>query len=133
MCKIKVIVLLAAIGLTLASCTKENVANDSYVVAATASVTYYVNGQQHYANPQTEEEWSVFLDRMFALAKEGNSVQFVRTDVGQQASATKEKLTYVTDSYPDAKAWAFQKTLEGYEVTISYNQQTGKYTCIATR
>ena len=131
--KIKSIVLLAALGLTLASCTKENVANDTYVVAATASVTYFVNGQQHYANPQTEEEWSVFLDRMFALAEEGYAVRFWRTDTYQQTAAAKEVVTYTTHEYKQAKQWALEKELEGYVVTITYNQQTGEYTCIAVR
>lgn len=131
--KFKTIVLLAALGLTFASCTKENVADDTYAVATTSSVTYFINGQQYYANPQTEEEWSAFLDRMFALAKEGYVVRFVRTDVSQQASATKDVVTFTTKDYEKAKAWALQKEHEGYDVTISFNQQSGEYTCIAVK
>lgn len=131
--KVKSIVLLAVLGLTLAGCTKENVAEDTCVVAAASSVTYFINGQQYYANPQTDAEWSAFLDRMLALAEEGYAVRFVRTGVSQQASAAKEKVVYTTTSYQDAKLWAAQMALQGYEVTITFDQQTGKYTCIATR
>ena len=131
--KIKMIVVLAALGLSLASCTKEDVKDDTYVVAATSSVTYFINGEQHYANPQTEAEWSLFLDRMFALAVEEHSVRFVRTDVGQQVCSAKEKLTYETDDFTKAKKWAMQKTLEGYDVTIVYDQATGIYTCTAVK
>ena len=131
--KFKTIVLLAVLGLTFASCTKENVADDTYAVATASSVTYFINGQQRYANPQTEEEWSAFLDRMMALAEEGYTVRFMRTSTTQQANAAKEKVIYTTTSYADAKAWALHMTLEGYVVTISCDQQTGKYTCIAVK
>ena len=131
--KFKTIVLLAVLGLTFASCTKENVADDTYAVATASSVTYFINGQQCYANPQTEEDWLAFLDRMMALAEEGCAVRLMRTGTTQQANAAKEKVTYTTSSYEDAKAWTLQKILEGYEVTITFDQQTGKYTCIATR
>ena len=131
--KFKTMAMLVVLGLTFASCTKENVADDHYAVATAASVTYFINGQQCYANPQTEEDWSAFLDRMMALAEEGWAVRFMRTGTTQQANAAKEKVVYTTTSYADAKAWALQKILEGYEVTITFDRQTGKYTCIATR
>ena len=131
--KIKTIVMLAALGLSLASCSKEDVKDDTYAVTTASSVTYFINGEQHYANPQTEEEWSFFLDRMFALAEEEHSVRFVRTNASQQVCSAKEVLTYETNNYTSAKKWALQKTLEGYDVTITYDQETGIYTCIAIR
>ena len=54
--KICLIILFAVLGVTLASCTKET-QSDTCVVAA-QSATYVVDGRQHYANPQTEEEWA---------------------------------------------------------------------------
>jgi hypothetical protein len=121
------------LGLLFASCTKEDATDNIGVVSTASNVTYFVNGQQGYADPQTDEEWSMFLDRMFALAEEGYVVRFGRTDMFRQACMTKEKVTYTTTDYNDAKLWAFHRTLEGYEVTITYDQQTGKYTCIAIR
>ena len=123
--------LMAVLGLAVTSCTKENLVEEMNVVAMTHSVVYIVDGRQYYDNPKTEEEWSVFLDRMIALAEEGHSVQFWRNDV--QTSSTKEKVTYTTNNYEDAKAWCKQKINEGYNVTMSYDQATGVYTCIAVR
>lgn len=128
-----IVMLVAAFGLVTASCTKENMVTKPHVVATMSSVSYYINGKQYYANPQTEEEWSEFLDRMFAMSEKGYNVRFVRNGNSQQVAATKEKVTYVTSDLKDAKAWAFQKTLEGYEVTISFDQGTGEYTCIAVK
>ena len=129
--QIKMMALLVVLGLTAASCTKENAMDGIGDVATSYSAIYIVEGQHYYANPQTEEEWSLFLDRMFALAEEGYTVQFMRN--GVQTSSTKEKVTYTTTSLSDAKAWCRQKVEDGYDVTMTYDQQTGVYTCIAVR
>ena len=130
--KISFIILFAVLGVTLASCTKETL-SDTRVVTVEPSVTYFVNGQMHSSNPQTEEEWSMFFDRMLALAQEGYQVIIRRSDIPQEVLAAKEKVTYTTTDYNKAKAWANQKVIEGYEVTITFNQETGEYTCIAIR
>ena len=123
----------AMLGLTLTSCTKETVTDDAYMATVDSSVIYFINGQVHYANPQTDEEWSAFFDHMLALTQEGYQVRIRRTSSPQQTLTAKEKVTFTTADYNEAKEWAKQKTLEGYIVTIDYNQQTGKYTCIAIR
>ena len=130
--KISFIILFAVLGVTLASCTKETL-SDTCVVAVEPSVTYFVNGQMHSSNPQTEEEWSMFFDRMLALAQKGYQVRIRRSDIPQEVLAAKEKVTYTTTDYNKAKAWANQKVIEGYEVTMTFNQETGEYTCIAIR
>ena len=129
----KLIVLLALLGGVTAGCTKENVDEPSPVVAATQSVTYVVDGRQYYADPQSEEEWSEFYDRMLALAAEGHYVQFWRTGSISQTVAPKEKLTYVTTIKSESLAWLAEKEEEGFIVTVSYNEDTGEYTCTAIR
>ena len=130
--KISFTILFAVLGVTLASCTKETL-SDTRVVTVEPSVTYFVNGQMHSSNPQTEEEWSMFFDRMLALAQKGYQVRIRRSDIPQEVLAAKEKVTYTTTDYNKAKAWANQKVIEGYEVTMTFNQETGEYTCIAIR
>ena len=129
--QIKMMALLAVFGLAASSCTKENVVYDTEVLATAHTVTYIVDGRQYYDNPQTEEEWSLFLDRMVALAEEGYTVQFWRGDV--RTDSTKEKVTYSTPNLQEAKAWCSQKMAEGYIVTMTYNQATGEYDCIAIK
>ena len=123
---------LVLLGLATAGCTKENVVEDNVVAIVTQSTSYTVDGILYYANPRNDEEWSEFLDRMIALAEEGHSVQFWRNDI-QRGDATKEVVTYTTTSAELAKKWAAEKKEEGYAVSISYNQQTGVYTCVAVR
>ena len=128
--QIRAMALVVVLGLMASGCTKENV-DEIGVVATANSAIYIVDGQHYYANPQTEEEWSAFYERMVALAEEGYTVHFWRN--GVQTSCTKEKVTFTTTSHAEAVAWCKQKADEGYNVTMTYNQQTGKYTCIAIR
>ena len=67
------IALLIVLGLAAVSCTKENTNGNNYAITPFQSATYVVDGRQYYANPQTDEEWAAFFDRMLALAKEGES------------------------------------------------------------
>lgn len=127
------IILFALLGLTLTSCTKEAIDDGTYAVAAEPTVTYFVNGQMHSENLQSEMELAAFFDRMLALAEEGYQVRIRRNDIPQQVLAAKEKVTFTTTSYAEAKEWANKKVNEGYEVTMTFNQETGEYTCIAIR
>ena len=131
--KIRLMVFLALIGCVTASCTKEELTEKPSAVVAAQSATYVVDGRQYYANPQTEEEWTAFFDRMFALAEEGHTVQFWRNGANRQLAAAKEVVTYTTSDKKKAQKWAEEKEEEGFEVTITFNPQTGEYTCIATR
>ena len=125
--KIRFVVLAAVLCVLSVGCAKENVSDS----ITPHSVVYVVEGQQYYGNPQTEEDWSTFWDRMFALAEEGYTVQFWRSDI--QNFGTKEKVTFTTTSHAEAEEWCKQKKNEGYMVTLTYDQATGIYTCIAVR
>ena len=58
---------------TIKQLSKEELTESPCVAAISQSAAYVVDGQQYYANPQTDEEWAAFFDRMLALAKEGES------------------------------------------------------------
>ena len=129
--KIKLMLFLALFGCATVSCTKEEMIKEQYSVAACQSATYVVDGQQYYANPQTDEEWAAFFDRMFALAEEGRTVHFWRTESNIQAS--KDIVTFTTKNKVLAQEWTAEKMAQGYDVTIFYNPQTGEYTCTAIK
>ena len=131
--KIKLMLFLALFGCATVSCTKEEVIENPCAVVTSQSAAYVVDGRLCYANPQTEEEWAAFHNRMFALAEEGHTVQFWRNGLRQQYAATKEVVTFTTTDKEKARKWAAEKTEEGFVVTITFNQQTGEYTCIAVR
>ena len=129
--RITYVVLFAVLGILSASCEKEETTDSTDAVISTYSAIYMVEGQRFYANPQTEEEWLAFYEQMVALVEEGYTVHFWRN--GVQASCSKEKVTFTTTSHAEAVAWCKQKADEGYTVAMTFNQQTGQYTCIAVR
>ena len=131
--RIELMLFLALFGCATVSCTKEELTEKPCAVVTSQSAAYVVDGRLCYANPQTEEEWAAFLDRMFALAEKGHTVQFWRNGQRPQFASTKEVETFKTKNREEALKWVKDKEDQGYTVTMTFNQQTGEYTCIAIR
>lgn len=131
-----VIITLAALALlatTAISCQKET--DDSSVIPITCSkhnVIYHIDGATHYAYIHSETEWHAFMERMFALARQGHRITVSRATTTRQV-ATKETVTYKTSDHEDAKRWAKDMIAEGYEVDITYDEESGIYIVIATQ
>lgn len=131
-----VIITLAALALlatTAISCQKET--DDSSVIQITCSkhnVIYHIDGATHYAYIHSETEWHAFMERMFALARQGHRITVCRATTARQV-ATKETVTYKTSDQEDAKRWAKDMIAEGYEVDITYDEERGIYIVIATQ
>lgn len=131
-----VIITLAALALlatTAISCQKET--DDSSVVPITCSkhnVIYHIDGATHYAYIHSETEWHAFMERMFALARQGHRITVCRATTARQV-ATKETVTYKTSDHEDAKRWAKDMIAEGYEVDITYDEENCIYIVIATQ
>ena len=127
---IKTVALLGMLSLAATGCMKENVANP--VATTTGYELAYTTGSYYgHENLNSDEEWSLFLDRMFALAKEGYEVTIIGNN--SSVSSAKEVVTYTTTSEEDAKNWTKNMVQQGYDVSISYDDRTGVYTCIAIK
>ena len=99
----------------------------------THDVVYTVDGVRYTASFSSEAEWQAFLDRLFALAEEGRSVSFRNAGSPVSTKENREIVTYSTQNKAEAEAWAKAMGLEGYNVTIDYEQTTGIYTCTAIK
>ncbi|MGX8713265.1 MAG: hypothetical protein ACSW8I_06235 [bacterium] len=130
---VKTMALIALMGLVATGCQKEEMVEPQNTVAdITFKTVYYtVDGVEARASFVNESSWTQFLDWMFALAKEGHRVSF--RNANHERRATKETVTYVTTDAGDAQTWAVKMMHEGYEVTITYNDKTQEYTCIAIK
>ncbi len=132
--KIRTVALFAVLSLAAASCQKEN---DVYPMVGpeqtteTIQVTYSINGEVYQATIN-ESEWDAFIERMLALARKGYEVSFSRNG-NSLVSQSKEKLTFVTTDSDKAEAWVKDKIKKGYAVTVTFDQNTGEYTCIAIK
>lgn len=124
--------LLAVLTLAATACQKENdflPTTASEQTMETINVVYSINGEVFHAT-LSESEWNAFVERMLALARQGYEVSFSRNG-DSLVSQCKEKVTFVTTDEREAQTWAKTMINEGYWVTISFDEATGEYTCIA--
>ena len=131
--KFKNVALLAVLSMAAVSCQKEDVLPNIGTEQTSESilVMYSINGEV-FQTTISESEWDAFVERMLALAREGYEVTFSKNRTSL-TSQSKEKVTFVTDSEKEAHEWSNEMANQGYYVTITYDQGTGKYTCIAIK
>ena len=102
-------------------------------VGTVYTVHYALNGVMHTERLSNEAEYDALLLRLMALAREGYEVEISGGNAAQTLSMSKEVVTYTTKKESEAIAWSKQKIDEGYNVYVTYDQETGIYTCIAYR
>ena len=96
-----------------------------------SQLQYVVAGTSHTAILTNDVDWSLFMDNVFAMAKEGYTVEIQGNSNSDMKY--KETVTFTTTSEGEAKNWTTNMLLQGYDVSISYDDSTGVYTCIAQR
>lgn len=102
-------------------------------MGAVHHVHYTVNGELCQERLVGEEAWNDFLYRMMALAERGYTVRILNGNRTSQVSVSKEVVTYTTTDKDAAAAWCNNMYSLGYEVSLSYDPETGVYTCIAIK
>ena len=128
--------LLAVLGTLAVSCQKENIIDETSIVEENGNVytvSYTVNGVTHQLTLVGDDAWHDFLNRMLALAEEGYKVSFRNEETVSRIVSTKEVVTYTTKEREKAYAWADAMVEEGYTVFISFDNDTGIYTCEAVK
>lgn len=128
------IALFAVLGTLAVSCQKENIIDETNIVAENGSVykvSYTVDGVTHQLTLVGDEAWHDFLNRMVALAEEGHEVSFRNKEAASRVVSTKEKVTFTTTDHDEAYAWAEAMLKDGYTVSIHFDKETGIYTCYA--
>ena len=134
---VKTIALLTVLNLAAVSCQKETITVDPQSgIEATGTVytvRYVVNDVTYTETLIGEQAWADFLQRMLALAEDGYRVTVSRNTGTTQYAMSKDVVTFTTKKKTEAYAWSEQMLEDGYDVTISYNPQTGEDTCTAVR
>ena len=128
------VALFAVLGTLATSCQKETLTELSPVTAQaeTYLITYSVDGVSMQTRLNGDEALRAFLHRLTALARQGHRVTVRNENTFSQAS-TKEVITYHTTSEDDANEWAEKMVRDGYDVTITYDDKTGEFICIAIK
>ena len=130
------IALFAVLGTLAVSCQKENIIDETSIVAENNkvyTVSYTVDGVTHQLTLVGDDAWHDFLNRMFVLAEEGHEVTFRNEETASRIVSAKEVVTYSTKNRDEAFSWAEAMIDEGYAVTISFDKKTGVYTCEAVK
>ena len=128
--------LLATLSIAVTSCQKENIAEPERFATeknAGETVYYTVGGIRFSQTINSEDEYDTLLMRLIMLSKEGYEVSFFGNRYSSASGMTKDTVTYTTTNENDAVAWMKQKINEGYTVTITYDEGTGIFTCIAVK
>lgn len=126
------VALFAVLATMAVSCQKENFVEPQSAVAEVGTVrtvSYAVNGVAHQVTLHSDAEWDAFVDSMMSLSEQGYDVRIINESAASQSPATKDVQTITTTDRNEAKAWAKQKSDEGYAVAI--NHDNGVYTCVA--
>ncbi len=129
------IALFAVLGTMAVSCQKETINELSPIVSHSATaytVTYYVDGVRVQTSVNSDEELSLLLNQLAALAREGHRVTVHKGNTATQ-SVTKEKVTFTTNNKDEAVAWCNAMILDGYAVEMYFDEETGQYICVAIK
>lgn len=136
---IRTVALLAALSLAAVGCQKESIAdlNPKTATSETAgtvyTVCYAIDGVAHQATLRGDEAHSAFILRMLTLAEQGHEVSFYDADQYSPDAATREVVTYSTQKKEEACSWTTLMEKEGYKVSITYDDKSQTYICIARR
>ena len=116
--------LVALAGLALTACTKEPKAEP-----ADYTVQYCIDGNLQQTVLTDDGELGDFVLGLMPYVRDGHVVVLVNDDSNPQAKG--DVVTFRTASDTAAAAWATEKYLQGYTVTISFDTETSEYVCSA--
>lgn len=130
----------AAAALALAACSKNEESPVATAATATAdntrTVVYSVGGDEGRTTLKDDAEWDAMLERFCSVAAEGQTVTFYSLGRPQRHSAAskadnKEDQHFSTDDREEMKAWMKAREKEGLTVSVSYDEQSGRWNGVA--
>lgn len=127
--KISIVMVLAAMMVLAAGCQKEE-ATQSTPVNAVRSVEYMIDNNRQHVTVTGDAEWQKLLGECLDSAAAGHLINISH---GTGANYAKERQVYATESRDAALAWVDARFNEGYDVTMWYDEEEGKYICVASK
>lgn len=125
----RLIALAAAMMVLAAGCQKEE-ATQSTPVNAVRSVEYMIDNSRQHVTVTGDAEWQRLLGECLDSAAAGHLINISH---GTGANYAKERQMYSTESRDAALAWVDARFNEGYDVTMWYDEEEGKYICVASK
>ena len=122
-------VLAAAMMVLAAGCQKEE-ATQVAPASTVRAVEYSIDNNRQHVTVEGTAEWQALLGECLDRAAEGHLVNISH---GAGANYAKERQVYATESRNAALAWVDARFNEGYDVTMWYDEEEGKYICVASK
>ena len=120
---------LAAMMVLAAGCQKEETTQTTSVNAV-RSVEYMIDNSRQHVTVTGDAEWQKLLGECLDSAAAGHLINIAH---GTGANYAKERQVYSTESRDAALAWVDARFNEGYDVTMWYDEEEGKYICVASK
>ena len=130
------IILSAFVALMATSCQKEDFIESASSIESSNGVYiihYTIDGIMYTATIHNKEEEQILLQNLLEQAQQGSEIVCYNGNTYNQSTFAKDRQVYVTDSQDQATEWTTKMMLEGYKVSVSYDEKSGKYTCIAIK
>lgn len=128
------VALISVLATMTISCKKEEMYNlypNAEDVNAVRIIRYTINGNEYNVTIYGENQWREFVNRMMALAYEGNEVHFTNESALNSSIASKDVHVYKTKDEDDANRWVREMADQGYTVNITY--EDGVFICTAVK
>ncbi|MCR5445825.1 MAG: hypothetical protein K6E96_09165 [Bacteroidales bacterium] len=129
-----ILTLAALVGLTLAACQQETpvIPTPGTTSGTEAStVSYTVDGKPWQVSYDDEDELKDLIVGMMAYVRDDHTLVLSGEMADPAAVPTKGVVTFRTASDTAAAAWATEKYLQGYTVTVTFDAETQEYVCRA--
>ena len=130
------VVLTALWGLTMTACQREQAVVKEQAVVPQCSPTaytlsYMVDGNVQLTSFQSTDELNTFVLNLISFVVDGHTVTLLSDNPYVTPVPTKDVLIFRTVSDTAAAAWATEKFIQGYDVTVTFDTETNEYVCRA--
>ena len=114
------------LGLSLMGCQREQP-----VETTVYSMYYCIDNNVQQTSLKGNDELSSFIFSLMPYAYNGHTVVFSSEELDAKSIPSKNRVVFRTTSDTVAAAWATEKYLQGYTVTVTFDTTTNEYICSA--
>lgn len=138
----KAVLLSVAMAGVMTSCQKEEFQNEILVSQEMSqknlahqelTLRYWIDGVEYSKEFASQKEMDKFIKYLITLTREGITVIIQGSENPSYAPSENDKLTFTTKDEDKMVAWAFEMRTNGYDVSYTFDKETGLYTGTATK
>ena len=139
--QIRIVLLGVALSGTMASCQKDEFQSEILVsqemslknkAHVSHTLQYWIDGVEYNASFTSEAEKSAYISYLIGLTLEGREITIGGSENPSMAPESSDKLTFKTSDEAEMGIWVNDLEKKGYNVTVSFDKETGLYTGTAT-